>query len=76
MTIRDSWDKFGCMTTEYTVKQVADALGVSHNTVSRWINLGLIQARQHGLFPGKTSKFFISQKEFDRLKKLQADKNK
>lgn len=64
------------MSQDYTVKQVADALGVSHNTVSRWINLGLVSAYQRSVFPAKNSPYYISKIEFERLKKLQAAKSK
>lgn len=54
-----------------TIKQVASALGVSHDTVTRWVNSGKVKARRGRLFAGKTSPILISPSELERLKKMQ-----
>ncbi|MCK6566981.1 MAG: helix-turn-helix domain-containing protein [Anaerolineales bacterium] len=61
---------------EYSVREFAKELGVSHDTVSRWIRLGKIKARRGGFIMGKTSPFFISRSELERLKKLQVEQTK
>jgi predicted site-specific integrase-resolvase len=52
------------------VREVAEQLGVSHDTVTRWIKVGKINALPRTIFDGETSPIFISVKEFQRVQKL------
>ena len=58
------------MKKELTTKQVAEILGVSHDTVTRWVKLGKVKGTRKGPFPGRTSPILISAEELDRVKKL------
>ena len=58
------------MTNTLRVREVAEQLGVSHDTVTRWIKDGKLQALPRTVFDGKTSPIFISVKEFERVQKL------
>lgn len=62
------------MAEEVTTKQAAKVLGVSHDTIARWVKSGKIKARRKGLFPGKTSPILIPMSELARLKKLMGGK--
>jgi excisionase family DNA binding protein len=64
------------MSNLYTIKQVAASLGVSHDTVTRWVKSGKVKAVKKTIFAGKTSPIFISSAEVDRLKKLQNESSK
>ena len=52
------------------VREVADRLGLSHDTVTRWIKDGKIKALSRTIFDGETSPILISVKEFQRVEKL------
>lgn len=58
------------MNNELTVGEVAKALGVSHDTVTRWVKTGKLKGRKFGIFPGKTSKILIPRSELTRVEKL------
>lgn len=49
-------------------------MNVSHDTVSRWVKLGLVKGKKKGPFPAKNSPILIPASELDRVKKL-AEKN-
>jgi excisionase family DNA binding protein len=61
------------MKTQDTTKEFANALGVSHDTVARWVKLGKVKGFKLGPFPGKTSPILIPAEEVKRVKKLQND---
>jgi excisionase family DNA binding protein len=54
-----------------TTVQFAAALGVSRDTVERWVKLGKVKGQRKSPFPGKTSPIVISAAELERVKKLQ-----
>lgn len=58
------------MKNDVTIKQAAEVLGVSHDTVTRWVKLGKVKGSRKGPFPGRTSPILISAEELDRVKKL------
>lgn len=58
------------MDVTYTVKEFADALNVSHDTVTRWVRAGKVQGKKSGVFPGKTNAILIPASELTRVKKL------
>jgi transposase len=58
------------MENNLRVREVAEQLGVSHDTVTRWIKAGKIKALPRTIFDGETSPIFISVKEFQRVQKL------
>jgi len=62
------------MKNELTTKQFANALGVSHDTVNRWVKAGKVKAIRRGVFIGKTSPFLILAAELERVKKLMEPK--
>ena len=57
------------MTKELTTKQAAELLGVSNDTIARWVKLGRLKARKAGVFPGRTSPFLILASDIERLRK-------
>jgi excisionase family DNA binding protein len=59
------------MKPNITIKQFADALNVSRDTVERWVKAGKVKGSRKGPFPGRTSPILISASELDRVKKLQ-----
>ena len=52
--------------TMYTPKQVAEALGVSDQTIYRWIAAGILQATARGLVK---KRYLISACEFERVRR-------
>lgn len=58
------------MKQNLTTVQFADALGVSRDTVERWVKTGKVKGTRKGPFPGKTSPFLIPVEELERVKKL------
>jgi excisionase family DNA binding protein len=64
------------MKTTLSVVQFADALGVSRDTVERWVKLGKVKGFKLGPFPGKTSPILIPASEMERVKKLQNEQTK
>lgn len=54
------------MPRPYTLPEAADMLGVSRNTVYRWIRLGMIPVVQMG----KRGKYLIPRESIDALVKL------
>lgn len=58
------------MTKELTTKQAAEILGVSHDTIARWVKLGRLKARKAGVFPGRTSPILILAADVERLRKM------
>jgi len=63
-------------TDTFTVPIFANKVGVSRNTVTRWVRLGLVKAIKQGPFPGKTSPMLIPASELERVLKLKADESK
>jgi len=57
------------MNKNLTIKEVAVRLGVSRDTVERWVKAGKIKVHRKGIFPGKTSPIIISAEELDKLLK-------
>jgi len=55
---------------ELTTKQVADALGLSHDTIVRMIKSEKISARRKNPLGGRTSAYLIPASEVERVKKL------
>lgn len=53
-----------------TTAQFADALGVSRDTVERWVKAGKVKGSRKGPFPGRTSPILIPAEELERVKKL------
>jgi transposase len=53
-----------------SIREVADALGVSRDTVERWVKFGKVKGQKQGPFPGKTSPIMIPASELERVKKL------
>jgi len=53
-----------------TTKEFAIALNVSHDTVARWVKLGLVKGKKKGPFPVKNSPFLIPASELERVRKL------
>lgn len=58
------------MTKTLTSREVADALGVSRDSVERWVKAGKVKGTRKGPFPGRTSPFLIPASEVERVKKL------
>lgn len=58
------------MKNDVTIKQAAEVLGVSHDTITRWVKLGKVKGSRKGPFPGRTSPILISAEELERVKKL------
>ena len=58
------------MKKELTTKQAAELLGVSHDTIARWVKLGKLKARKAGVFPGRTSPILILAADIQELQKL------
>jgi excisionase family DNA binding protein len=58
------------MDKQLTVKEAADRLGVSHDTITRWVNTGKVKGTRKGPFPGRTSPILILASEVERVKKL------
>jgi len=58
------------MIKKLTTYEFADALGVSRDTVERWVKLGKVKGQKKGPFPGKTSPIVIPVSELARVKKL------
>jgi excisionase family DNA binding protein len=52
--------------TLYTPKQVAEALGVSDQTIYRWIAAGVLRATPRGLVK---KRYLISASELDRARR-------
>lgn len=59
------------MKEELTVKEFAKALGVSHDTVTRWVKAEKIKGYRRGWLIGKTTPIVIPASELTRLLKLQ-----
>jgi len=59
-----------------TIVQFANALGVSRDTVERWVKTGKVNGQRKSPFPGKTSPFIIPASELERVKKLQNEQAK
>jgi excisionase family DNA binding protein len=55
--------------TFMTVKEFADDLGVSHDTVTRWVRLGKVKGKKKSPF-GKNSPILIPSSELKRVKEL------
>jgi len=53
-----------------STREFADALGVSRDTVERWVKFGKVKGQKAGPFPGKTSSILIPASELERVKKL------
>ena len=53
-----------------TVPQFAKEIGVARNTVTLWVQKGLVKGFKKGPFPGTTSPVLIPKSELDRVKKL------
>ena len=53
-----------------TVPEFADAIGVARNTVTRWVQAGLVKGVKKGPFPGKRSPILIPASELERVLKL------
>jgi excisionase family DNA binding protein len=58
------------MADKYTIREVAELLGVSHDTVTRWVKSGKVEGVRRGPFPGKTTPILISASEVKRVQKL------
>lgn len=58
------------MKKNYTVREVAEMLNVSHDAVTKWVKFGKLKGRKKGPFPGKTSPIVIPASELARVKKL------
>ena len=58
------------MNKNYTIREFADELKVSHDTVTRWVRSGKVKGSKVGLFPGKTTPISIPGSELVRLKKM------
>jgi len=58
------------MTKTISTREFADALGVSRDTVERWVKFGKVKGQKSGPFPGKTSSILIPVSELERVKKL------
>lgn len=58
------------MKNDVTIKQAAEVLGVSHDTVTRWVKLGKVKGFRKSPFPGRTTPILIPAEELERLKKL------
>jgi excisionase family DNA binding protein len=57
------------MVKELTTKEAAARLGVSHDTITRWVKQGKIKARRAGVFLVKTSPIVIPESEIVKLEK-------
>lgn len=53
-----------------TVPMFAQAVGVSRNTVTRWVQSGKVKGFKKDPFDGRTSPVFIPQSELERVLKL------
>lgn len=53
-----------------TVPEFAKELGVARNTVTQWVQKGLVKGFKKGPFPGTTSPILIPRSELERVKKL------
>lgn len=58
------------MNKQLTIKEAAEILGVSHDTVTRWVKTGKVKGTKKGPFPGRTSPILIPDSEIKRVKKL------
>jgi excisionase family DNA binding protein len=64
------------MTKQLTTKEAAEILGVSHDTITRWVKIGKMKGTRKGPFIGRTSPILIPLAEVERVKKLQNDQAK
>jgi excisionase family DNA binding protein len=62
------------MKKKYTVKEVAEILGVSHDAVTKWVKSGKVVGNKDGILPGRTSPILIPAEEVARLKKAKQGK--
>ena len=53
-----------------TLLEFADEIGVSRETVARWVRLGKIKGFKKNPFQAKTAPVFIPKSELERVKKL------
>jgi excisionase family DNA binding protein len=58
------------MNNELTIREFAEAVGVSHDTVTRWVKAKKVEGKKSGVFPGKTNAILIPRSELTRVEKL------
>jgi excisionase family DNA binding protein len=58
------------MNKQLTTQEAAEKLGVSHDTIARWVKTGKVKGSKKGPFPGRTSPILIPASEIERVKKL------
>ena len=55
---------------QVTVSEFAKAMNVSHDTVARWVKLGLVKGKKKNPFSAKNSPILIPVSEIKRVKQL------